>query len=114
DQLKLAFEQLRAEEAAGNGPERDANLPLVNDPDEEPSEPQKRRKLRVGGRRCLPAHLLREQIRLVPTPKQVEGKGPMHKVGEQSSEVLDYVPAHFKVLHYVRETWSNASGEIVT
>src|SRR5437588_407436 len=39
DQLKLAFEQLRAEEAAANGPsgpELDPNLPVGNDPDQEP------------------------------------------------------------------------------
>lgn len=117
DQLKLAFEQLRADEASANGgvgSEPDPDAPVPNDPNTEPSEPPKRRKPRAGGRRCLPAHLVREQIRLYPTPQQVEGKGTMHKVGEQSSEVLDYVPAHFKVLHYVRETWSNATGEIVT
>jgi len=120
DQLKLAFEQLRAEQAPTNGPagpQPDPNLPVNNDPAQEPAQPPtppKPRKPRTGGRRPLPAHLEREEIRLVPTPEQVEGKGPMHKVGEQSSEVLDYVPAHFKVLHYVRETWSNTSGEIVT
>ncbi len=35
-------------------------------------------------------------------------------MGEQSSEVLDYVPAHFKVLQYMRETWSSTTGQIVT
>jgi transposase len=117
DQLKLAFEQLRAEEAAANGtggPEPDPNAQVANDPEQEPSKPPKPRKPRVGGRRSLPAHLEREQIRLVPTLEQVQGKGVMHKVGEQSSEVLDYVPARFIVLHYIRETWSNAAGEIVT
>jgi transposase len=117
DQLKLAFEQLRAEEATangGSGPEPDPNAQVANDPEQEPSKPPKPRKPRVGGRRSLPAHLEREQIRLVPTLEQVQGKGVMHKVGEQSSEVLDYVPARFIVLHYIRETWSNAAGEIVT
>ena len=114
DQLKLAFEQLRAQDAAAKGsgePELDPNEPVLNDP---APDPIKRRKPRVGGRRPLPAHLPREQIRLYPTEHQVQGKGPMHKVSEQSSEVLDYVPAHFKVLQYVRETWSNQTGEMVT
>jgi transposase len=47
-------------------------------------------------------------------PEQVEGKGTMTKVGEERSEVLEYVPAHFKVIVYVRETWSNTTGQIVT
>ena len=38
----------------------------------------------------------------------------MSKVGEETSEVLEYIPASFKVLVYVRETWSSATGEIVT
>src|SRR5207253_2130416 len=71
DQLKLAFEQLRAEDAAAKGPdgsELDNHEPVPNDPN---PEPKKHRKPRVGGRRCLPAHLEREQIRLLPTQQQV-------------------------------------------
>lgn len=38
----------------------------------------------------------------------------MRKMSEQRSEVLEYVPGHFRVLEYVRETWSNGKGDIVT
>ena len=40
--------------------------------------------------------------------------GGMKKMSEERSEVLEYEPARFKVLLYVREVWSNAQGEIVT
>ncbi|MCP4445201.1 MAG: hypothetical protein GY811_07655 [Myxococcales bacterium] len=36
------------------------------------------------------------QVRLVPLAEQVEGKGPMGKVSEVSSEVLEYAPAQLK------------------
>lgn len=72
---------------------------------------------RAGHRGChsLPAHLPREEIRLQPTEEQLAATGgQMRKWREERSEVLEYVPAHLKVLVYVREVWSNAYGEVVT
>lgn len=72
---------------------------------------------RSGHRGCqsLPAHLPREEIRLQPTEEQLAATGgQMTKWREECSEVLEYVPAHLKVLVYVREVWSNAYGEVVT
>lgn len=72
---------------------------------------------RSGHRGCqsLPAHLPREEIRLQPTEEQLAATGgQMRKWREERSEVLEYVPAHLKVLVYVREVWSNAYGEVVT
>ncbi len=72
---------------------------------------------RSGHRGCqsLPAHLPREEIRLQPTEEQLAATGgQMTKWREERSEVLEYVPAHLKVLVYVREVWSNAYGEVVT
>jgi transposase len=67
------------------------------------------------GRGSLPAHLPREEIRLQPTEAQLAvTSGGMKKMSEERSEVLEYEPARFKVLVYVREVWSNAQGEIVT
>lgn len=63
----------------------------------------------------MPAHLPREEIRLQPTEEQLAAtSGGMKKTSEERSEVLEYEPARFKVLVYVREIWSNAQGEIVT
>lgn len=110
NQLRLALEELRASEAS--------EQPQA-DPDEEVStgvSPQQKRsaKDRRRARRPLPDSLPREEIRLTPTPEQVEGKATMSKVGEERSEVLEFEPAQFKVLVYIRETWSNDDGEIVT
>ncbi len=108
NQLRLALAELRAE--GGAEPEPDGEVP--SDP---PAPPQRsRHQQRRTGRGKLPAELPREEVRLVPTEEQVVGKGKMSKVGEERSEVLEYVPGHFKVIVYVRETWSNDLGEIVT
>jgi transposase len=115
NQLRLAIDELRAsEDALAAGPTPKPDAPLPDEPPTEIAERPKNAKERRAGRRKLPADLPREEIRLVPTTEQIDGKGKMTKVGEDHSEVLEYVPAHFKVLVYIRETWSNAAGEIVT
>lgn len=110
-QLRLALEQMRAE-AQPPPPvvEPEATLPNEPPPPPRPRSAKERRR----GRRRLPDDLPREEIRLCPTPEQLESKGTMSKVGEERSEVLEYEPACFKVLVYVRETWSDAEGQIVT
>lgn len=110
-QLRLALQEMRVEARPEAPPvEPEATLP------DDPPEPTRNRsaKDRRRGRRALPADLPREEIRLTPTPEQLEGKGTMTKVGEERSEVLEYEPASFKVLVYVRETWSDIEGQIVT
>jgi transposase len=110
-QLRLALEEMRAE-AQAQQPAVDPEAKLPN----EPAEPTRERnaKERRHGRRKLPADLPRQEIRLFPTVEQVADKGTMSKVDEERSEVLEYEPATFKVLVYIREIWSNAEGQIVT
>lgn len=110
-QLRLALEEMRAE-AQPEQPAVDPEAKLPNEPPKPPREPNAKERRR--GRRKLPADLPREEIRLFPTAEQVEGKGTMSKVDEERSEVLEYEPATFKVIVYVREIWSNAEGQIVT
>lgn len=111
NQLRLALAEMR-EESVGTAPEPEPGAAL---PDNPPSTPNpSTRKSKHRGRRPLPVELPREEIRIPPTPEQQDGKGAMTKVGEERSEVLEYVPATFKVLVYVRETWSNETGQIVT
>jgi transposase len=86
-------------------------------PEAEPEAPKAASRRRNGhrGRGSLPAHLPREEIRLQPTEEQLAAtSGGMKKMSEERSEVLEYEPARFKVLVYVREVWSNVHGEIVT
>ncbi len=109
NQLRLALAGLREDDAAATPkPDPEGDAPA------DPPTPTKKKRRNGGGRRPLPADLPREEIRLTPTDEQVAGKGPMTKVGEERSEVLEYIPAQFKVLVYVRETWSSPTGEIVT
>ncbi len=106
NQLALALEEMRQEQQADE-PEPDPDAEAPNDPPvRKPSAKDRRR-----GRRPLPADLPREEVRLVPTEAGTAG---WSKVGEQRSEVLEFVPAQFKVIAYIRETWSNEGGEIVT
>jgi len=112
NQLRLALADMRAE-AADCAAAPDADATIANDPPA-PARKKPRKQGRQNGRRRLPADLPREEVRLTPTAEQVAGKGTMSKVGEERSEVLEYEPARFKVLVYVRETWSSTTGEIVT
>ena len=102
-----------------------AALQPVENPDEPaitvpPSEGEPRSRQRASrskkrGRKSLPSELPREEIVLLPNSDQLAEAGDgMKKIGEQRSEVLEWVPAHFKVLVYIRETWANDLGEIVT
>jgi transposase len=112
-QLALALAELRQEQTQ---PESSADKPDEPAVPDKPSDALPRlRQRKRGGRRPLPAHLQREEIRIEPTEEQLAAtSGGMRKMSEERSEVLEYVPAQFKVLVYVREVWSNAVGEIVT
>jgi transposase len=107
NQLKLALEGLRDDAREEVPADPEAELPA--DPPE-----RKQRKKRKSGRRPLPKDLPREEIRLTPSDEQIEGLGPMEKIGEERSEVLEYIPAQFKILIYVRETWASKDGAVVT
>lgn len=133
NQLRLAFAALRREQAgepseaeetpdtegaddaddtADAEAEPNAGSGSTDDDSTPPAKPKPRGKRR--GRRPLPAWLPREEVRLTLTPAQRAAlTGPVSKVDEERSEVLEYVPAHFKVLVYVREVWSSTTGQIV-
>src|SRR4029079_9119634 len=53
-------------------------------------------------RRPLPAHLPREEIVHTPSCICPECGGELRKLGEDVSEVLERVPAQFKVVRHVR------------
>jgi transposase len=57
-------------------------------------------------RRALPADLPRERL-VHPAPSQCPCcGGPLRKLGEDITETLEYVPAHFKVIQHVREKFA--------
>lgn len=54
-------------------------------------------------RRPLPPHLPREIVRHEPAGcRCARCGGDLHVIGEDASEVLDYVPAYFRVIRHVR------------
>ena len=90
-------------------------LAELQDEGEPRLRPKDTDKAKKRGRKPLPPDLPREEIRVVPSADQLAAiSGKMTLVGEQKSEVLEYEPAQFKVLVYMREVWSNDEGQIVT
>jgi transposase len=53
-------------------------------------------------RRALPEHLPRETVRHEPEPGCPDCGGGLRSIGEEVAEVLEYVPASFKVIRHVR------------
>lgn len=108
EQLMLMFAELGAEAPPGAaGSELGADAPpqpeqeLVPQPPEPPKPPRGR-----GGRAPLPEHLPRE-TRVVPVP-EAERTCPQcgadkKCIGHRTSEVLEFVPAQFKIIEEQRE-----------
>jgi len=91
DQLQLGLEDseqaLGAAEAA-----QEANEKAKPDAARTAKPPRK------NNRGALPAHLPREHVTIEPEDKSCpECRGPMHVIGEDVAEQLDFVPAQFKV-----------------
>lgn len=108
EQLSLLFSELGADvpagatEAAGAGAtEAQPEQGLVPPPPEPPKPPRGR-----GGRAPLPPGLPRRQ-RVVPVPAEErvceQCGGDKECIGHRTSEVLEFVPAHFIVIEEQRE-----------
>ena len=91
-QLEFSLEELEANEAAipasaPNVPKGEARAP----------------------RKSLPSHLPRESVIHEPADgicQCAECGGKLHLLGEDTSEVLEYVPGHWKVFKHVRAKYS--------
>jgi len=86
-QLELSLEELEATEALLSHPARA----------QPPSAPSS-----APVRRPLPAHLPREEIVHTPSCICPECGGELRRLGEDVSEILERVPAQFKVVRHVR------------
>lgn len=87
EQLELTLEELETTEAEART--------------QSPAAPAATGKARPH-RRPLPAHLPREDVVHAPACTCPACDGPMACLGEDVTEVLDYVPGHFKVIRHVR------------
>ena len=86
-QLRLMFEEVEATEP-------------VND--EVPAAPVAKSARKPGSRAPLPAHFPRQTVDHQPSPCSGGCNGPSVQIDETVTEVLDYVPARFRVIRHVR------------
>jgi transposase len=98
EQLELTLEDLEAEAAAPAAP------PDTPAPEGGPSSSSAERK--KSGRKPLPAHLPRREVVHEPSCTCPSCGGEMRKVGEDATEVLDYIPGHFEVIKHIRPAFS--------
>jgi transposase len=84
EQLELRLEELQVSSAPA--------APVVS---EKPAAP-------VPVRRALPEHLPRTRVEHTPACTCPDCGAAMRRIGEDVSEVLDYVPARFRVIRHVR------------
>ncbi|HYZ61945.1 MAG TPA: IS66 family transposase [Acetobacteraceae bacterium] len=104
DQLELALEELEAEASAPAAPD----IP----PTEEGNAG--RRERRKPARRPLPDHLPRETVEHgADACACLACGGALRRLGEDVTEVLDYVPGQFRVIRHVRPRWSCRACEAV-
>lgn len=90
EQLELQLEELEANHAA-----------LVPEPAPQASPADRRSTPRK--KRALPEHLPREVHEHLPSEQSCSVcKGKLKKLGEDVSEMLEYLPASFKVVRHVR------------
>ena len=100
-QLELSLEELESEVPAdlddtADPDHDDACSPVAT----ETAKPEKRK------RRAIPDHLPREEVRHEPQSDCRQCGGSLKQVGEDITEILDYVPGHFKVIRHVRPALS--------
>jgi len=100
EQLELKLEELETARAQ-------RNVPVVSAAELSPKVPAQK-----PIRQALPEHLPREVKTYQPQVSACpDCGGDLRKLGEDVSEVLEYVPARFRVIRYVRPKLSCASCE---
>ncbi len=95
EQLELRLEELQTAQAQASTLE------------ELSAQPEREKPVR----RPLPEHLPREQVVHQPACACPDCGGALRRIGEDVSEVLEYVPEHFKVVRHVRPKLSCANCE---
>jgi transposase len=99
EQLELMLDELETEAASGPAME-----PSVAAADDEGESAATRKK--SPGRRPLPDHLPRREIVHTPDCTCPACGGAMRQVGEDVSDVLDYIPGRFEIIRHIRPAFS--------
>lgn len=92
EQLELQLEDAEAEQAAA---------------EEKPTRISSSRNSKKPARKPLPEHLERETIEHTPqTDCCPECQGALRQFGEDVAEILEYIPANFRVIRHVRPKYA--------
>jgi transposase len=102
EQLELRLEELEAETPPTGGSD-DVCANEASSGAAEPVSPPDRKK---SPRRALPAHLPCRDVVHEPSCTCPTCGGEMRKVGEDVTQVLDYIPGHFEVIRHIRPALS--------
>ena len=95
EQLELMLEELETEVSAPAAAAPDLDV-----------EQSSSTKSKRSGRKPLPAHLPRREVVHEPSCTCPACGGEMRKVGEDVTEILDYIPGHFEVIKHIRPAFS--------
>ncbi len=107
--LELAIEEIETSEAAVAEP-----APMATaDPAEAGETAAVDDRPRKPARRSLPPPLQRETVMHHPSATCPDGGGESRLLGEDRSEVLEYVPGHFKIIEHVRPKMSCRACETI-
>jgi transposase len=108
EQLELKLEELQSERAADEGQQLEE--PFTTPTPDDAAAPAKPTRTK----RALPDHLPRETRMHTPAePCCPECGGTLSKLGEDVSEVLEYIPASFRVIRHVRPKLSCTACDVI-
>ena len=100
EQLELMLDELETEAAVGPVTVGPLAAPVLDEGDSAAG------RKKSSGRRPLPEHLRRREIVHTPNCTCPACGGAMRKVGEDISEVLDYIRGRFEVIRHIRPALS--------
>jgi transposase len=103
EQLELRLEELEAETPASAASDDGSVANGEQPPAVEPSSPPERK---ISKRRALPTHLPAREVVHEPGCTCPACGGKMRKVGEDVTEILDYIPGHFEIVRHIRPAFS--------
>jgi transposase len=103
EQLELRLEELETEAPATGASDAASAATGEQSPSVEQSSPPDRKK---SERRALPAHLPCRKVVHEPSCTCPACGGEMRKVGEDVTQILDYIPGHFEVVRHIRPAFS--------
>jgi transposase len=103
EQLELRLEELETEAPATGASDAASAATGEQSPSVEQSSPPDRKK---SERRALPAHLPCCKVVHEPSCTCPACGGEMRKVGEDVTQILDYIPGHFEVVRHIRPAFS--------